>query len=346
MKYITVIGDSSLANQAWINIGGGKKADDAKTDHQENAQAELSVVGHLASLLPGYHICDYARDGYTTADCLHGEKRGAVVADWMDMFPEPEFVPLDDGADSIKKSDYVILSVGGNNLREFLQTAFKINDDAQRKLFLQENFDALLLTLQSEYLAIVSKISALNPAAKIILMLQYYPSVIQNDYRIYTFMRELGAAVNLGSDPLDVIHQVMIKMYQGIFAGLGHNKVLVADLTSSLDPFDNSNHVAQIEPSGSGGRKIAQLLAHIVSVAGQPANQVYRLGPGYHASQVVTVSLEQWRPVHPNEFALMASFGGALSVAGSLTFFQLQPPSSLSAGCDYLNLADRMGNRR
>lgn len=36
--------------------------------------------------------------------------------------------------------------------------------------------------------------------------------------------------------------------------------IIVADITSSINPYDKENHVSQIEPSGVGGKKIAMML--------------------------------------------------------------------------------------
>ena len=316
---VTVIGDSTIDNKVWVSpglIGNyvynrlGIKRDDSATriekSHRRFLKPELSVIEHLQESLPLYDIHDYTNDGFTTRDCLDGAYRDKVFGEGrFAMFPHEHFKPLKAAKDDIKNSQYIILSIGGNNVREFLQEAHERDEE-----FIKQQFLRVLEQIQDEYLKILKKLREYNPDAKIILMTQYYPSFKQNTYKIYPFMKQLGRILELGVDPTepaDVIHAIMQETYTAILRAVSEdNNIVIADITSSLNPFDGKNHTHQIEPSGIGGKKIAQMLKHILTDEGE-RGVVYQFCPNFFKQEmqpqtnVEKIPFRRWEgPKHPH----------------------------------------------
>lgn len=331
---VTILGDSTIDNKIWISPGVvgnymydrlGIKPDNTQTriakSHRLLFRPELSVVENIIDQLPDCKVSDYTNDGFTTHDCLNGAYRDKVFGvGTFSMFPHEYFAPLKAATNDIKNSQYIILSIGGNNFREFLMQARRIRDADERQDYIKNNFEGVFNKLKDEYLEIVHQIRNLNQDATIILMTQYYPSFSQNNYNIYSFMQELGHALNIGTDPdnpRDVIHEIMKKTYTATLQAIPSHHVVVADVTSSLDPFDSHNHVHQIEPSGVGGKKIAEMLAYIIKNANNSSGVVYRFPSEFFANKelknpsldnpVEQISFTNWVPRHPAMFDMVKS---------------------------------------
>jgi hypothetical protein len=135
---ITIIGDSTIDNRVWvegikkafIKEKLGLKVHDAQTHVRQSrrliGKPKLSVVENLMKLMSvGYQINDLTNDGFTTADVLYGEYRDKVfgVSTFPQRFPHVAFSPLEDGAEAIQNANVIILSIGGNDFREFLMAA-------------------------------------------------------------------------------------------------------------------------------------------------------------------------------------------------------------------------------
>lgn len=320
--HITFLGDSTIDNKVWVDglykniiytqLGFKNDAPAvrvAKSHHWYGPY--LSVVENMMDMLPAAIIHDYTNDGFTTGDMLHGNYKDKVFGNGtLSLFPHEWFCPLTSGADDIKKSDYIILSVGGNDFREFLLRANGLTDNA-RKNYIQDQFPELLKNLQQNYLSIYQQIRKLNNNSQLILMTQYYPAVSQTNplLKLYPFMHEIGKALNMGGDnheAMSVIHEIMKQTYTNIFKQIANdNSIVVVDITSSLNPYDESNYVSQIEPSGKGGKKIAQMLKYIMMSNQIITGCAYRFTPSFFTSNdeisqyVERTALNQWIPTHP-----------------------------------------------
>jgi hypothetical protein len=324
---VTIIGDSTIDNKLWVFPGlkgnylydrlGFKRDDMAtriKKSHMGIWKTELSVIEHLTDILPTHQLKDYTNDGFTTGDCMHGGYRDHVFGEGtFSMFPHEYFTPMEAAEPDIKESQYIVLSVGGNDLREFLVATDMIKDPVKRKKHIEENFNEVLTTLKRQYIEIVQTIQKLNKDAVIILMTQYYPSMKQNNYNIYSLLLEIGQTLKLGknpNDPLVIIHEIMKQVYGDVINNIVPNNIVVADITSSLNPFDGSNHSHQIEPSGIGGKKIAAMLKHVITQANTATSGlVYQFDENYFAEQgdtaatnVHKVAVADWTPRHPYDF--------------------------------------------
>lgn len=318
--HVTFIGDSTIDNRIWVDglvssyfkslIGIQRCSHEEKVQqsHRLFFKPNLSVIEHFMDMSPNYIVHDFTNDGFTTKDCLQGQLRDKVFGEGrFSLFPHVKFSPLVEGANSIKQSQHIILSVGGNNFREFLMTAMNL-EGSNRRQYIKENFSDVIKEMQQEYIEILRKIRELNSQAQIILMTQYYPSVVQNNYQIYQFMHEVGKILNLGGsahDPLTVIHEIMVQTYSNVLKQISHENILVADITSSLDPLDINNHVHQIEPSSIGGRKIAHALKFLTSNDSVRPGRVYRFTPNFFisptANHVIHSDLDKWMPLTPSE---------------------------------------------
>jgi hypothetical protein len=292
---ITLLGDSTIDNQFWVNEMFG--------------DPELSVVENLIEMLPGYNIQDYSRDGFTTKDILVGAYQDKVFENSKySLYPHEILKPLKFAEESLKNSHFIILSIGGNNVCEFSMEAGN-SEERLRADFIKNNFEKMLAKLCDDYVEIVHRIRELNNVARIVLMTQYYPSVSQEDYKIYQFMEVIGKVLNLGgisNDCMDVIHTMMKMIYHNIFSRIPADNVVVADITSSLNLYDEKNYVCQIEPSGFGGKKIAQWLKYMITSDAISSSNIYRFLPGFFTSInqdsfVREIDFKNWQPAHPKD---------------------------------------------
>lgn len=256
-EIITILGDSTIDNKVWT-------------------EKNNSVINQLRKLLPNYNIQDYSNDGFTTRDILDGAYKDKVFPHNRSLeYPHEMFHPLTAAEENIKKSKHIILSIGGNNFREFLSDLLNKRIPAAH---IEEEFNSTLKNMQSEYILIVEKIRALNPEAQITLMTQYYPSFPQDKahYKIYHGLTQLAKSFphlfNKKEEQDLVAHELMKNVYQGIFDQISKKKIkniVVADITSSLNPYNDpdgsSNHTFQIEPNAKGGFKIANILKYFIT---------------------------------------------------------------------------------
>ncbi len=300
---VTLIGDSTLDNRIWVDgifsnylwnrvgIVRDPSAEIVKKSQRVFLKPRLSVIESLMVMLPEYAIHDYTNDGFTTEDCIRGAPKDKVFGKGngtFSLFPNEFFIPLQAAEEDIEKSQFVVVSIGGNDVREFLQEVARTKSSPQKSQFIRNQFKAVLKELKNNYLQILNKIRELNANAKIILMSQYYPSAIQNNYHILELMREIGEALsnNSNPDPMIVLHDIMKQTYTDILKNLTDSNVAIADITSTLNPFDNNNHVSQIEPSATGGKKIAQALKFLLTTSENTAGNAYRFYPDFFTTTV------------------------------------------------------------
>lgn len=324
-RNIVVIGDSTIDNRAWVSPGlfwnampfFRPKREDTQTRIAKSKlpqpEAELTVVENLIDSLPAYEFKDFTNDGFTTRDVLIGAFRDKVFSNggffdnifYLEMFPHTKLSPLADSRADIKNASYVILSVGGNNLREFLVQVNRERSPEAKQQMIAKEFQKTLADLKQQYLQIVDEILETNKTVKLILMTQYYPSFMQSTYKIYEFIALLGDTLNLkNATPADIINELMTITYKAILSELVEKypaNIIVADITSTLNPFEAANHVYQIEPSGKGGKIIANLLRHIIASGDNAVGFSHHLSSKAENSYQAT-KIAEWQPMHPNEF--------------------------------------------
>lgn len=295
-KSIVVLGDSTIDNRVWLGMEKyhlflGQNHILSKALHfisWFNPFKPKSVIENLRQQMPHFEFIDRTNDGFTTKDLLNGAYRDKVFGQGAHrFFPHEYFTPL--ATKEIEHADSIILSIGGNNFREFIQTALSITDESRRKRFIEDEYPTVFKEMQEDYQKILKEIIARNPNAHLILMTQYYPSLCQKtllNKNIYDFMTELGTIFNKGNAQ-EMIVEVMKDCYSGIFkflaqdAQMRHAKISVVDVTSSLNPNFPENHAGQIEPSNLGGKRIAQMLLHTIERGTEALGKIYRFAPGF-----------------------------------------------------------------
>lgn len=323
---VLILGDSTIDNRIWLGLEKYhllvgfylpflSKVIDFLT--WANPFKPKSVVENLRAQMPNFDIIDRTNDGFTTGDVLDGAYRDKVFGVGAHrFFPHEFFKPLEQ---DIEKADQIVISVGGNNFREFIQTALRIKDDDRRKQYITEEYPNVFEKMQQDYQAILKIIASRNPQANLVLMTQYYPALTQKTLlgtSIYEFMRELGHIRGLATAQ-DTIVDVMKDSYNGIFKfiaedqSLRNMKISVLDVTSSLNPNVSENYVGQIEPSDQGGKQIAQMISHVIQKSNkkESAKKIYRFLPDYFTSgqkeaHVYTSALTEnfhFSPVHPEK---------------------------------------------
>ncbi len=118
-------------------------------------------------------------------------------------------------------------------------------------------------------------------------------------------MKELGNILfpQKNMHPMSVIHEIMKRTYAEALAKIEDTNIVIADVTSSLNPFNPGNHVSQIEPSGQGGKQIAKMLKFMIKGQVNPKH-AYRFYPPFFTSKIEDLHVEatpfdSWSPAHP-----------------------------------------------
>jgi hypothetical protein len=100
-----------------------------------------------------------------------------------------------------------VLSVGGNDLRESLsQLIFTNPEDRMNQL------DLLLRNIQDNYKKLIDELKQICPA-KIIVMLQYTPSLSPDHYFIYYLLQQIAARRNIKQNVFTYLDVLMYKVF-------------------------------------------------------------------------------------------------------------------------------------
>lgn len=294
---IVILGDSTIDNRVWLGleplhlvIGTGRPILTSIVNFiaRLNPFSTKSVVENLRAQMPDIDFIDRTNDGFTTGDIINGASRDKVFGEGTHRFFSSErFKPLD--STEIENADQIILSVGGNNFREFIQRVSRIRNPQIRNNYIAQNYQGIFDGLLMDYKRILSNIVARNPNANIILMTQYYPAIHQKTLlgtSIYDFMFELGILLRKGDAEATII-EVIKDTYNGILKHIAEDEAMrninisVVDITSSLNPNLSANFVGQIEPSAKGGAQIAKMLAYAINQANIESKKIYRFAPDF-----------------------------------------------------------------
>jgi len=234
-NHIVFLGDSTLDNIVWVQ------------------EPEHCIKFLLQSLLPDDSVIyNYAADAFTSKDVLDGNHPNishAARASIGDPFPPNTdgtifFSPLEH-YDKLENVTHVVLSVGGNDIREILGRLDKL--------------PAILKRLLTNYPKIVERI--LKKTTKLIIMTQYKPNFnSDNIYSVYKAMQKLS-----GQDSVETLESMMEVIYQPILKIAREHRLPVIDLSNTFDMKDNDLYNCQIEPSHKGGQIISRLIAHVIN---------------------------------------------------------------------------------
>ncbi len=307
-KKVILIGDSTFDNSHWV-----------KSDPSATVDQQVKI-----KLSEGDEVINLAMDGFTTKDILLGASKCKAVED--DLHNAEYFEPLVELA-KINNPTHIILSVGGNDIRESLTRLIYADPEQRLKLL-----DILLAKVQDNYKTIVAKLKEICPNAKIISMLQYTPDLNHDVYYIYYLMQQIqqGKAIkNSTSTYLDVImyklfgrsiktedaavkqlHAIMEKAYGPIIAHARENQIPILDMSTTFDHTNKDLYVRQIEPSKSGAAVIADMISHVINVHDFSGPSAMYVKPGCTSGPIMTLNGNfDWRPhvvprddVHAREY--------------------------------------------
>jgi atypical dual specificity phosphatase len=242
---LALLGDSTLDNITWV-YGEGEKC----------------VAQHLRDASCFRGVLNFAADGFTTGDVLHGGDAvlsASARARVGEPFPPPPpgapsrhfFRPLaalSDAAAALPPGSAlaVALSVGGNDVRVCLQAPAEI--------------PAALARLQENYPRILERALAHTP--NVVVVMCYQPSLADATYNLYEVLEGLPLPGCGGFSGQQKLQRLLELVYAPILALARKHRLAVVDLPRSMDPTDGSLFRQQIEPSDAGGARIAALLAH------------------------------------------------------------------------------------
>jgi len=238
---IALVGDSTLDNIVWMS------------------KKEPCIPQQIAQAADGAACFNLAADGYTSADTLNGSKRVISVAvrarfnDPVPFDPDGVFRPLDVLNRLDPPPTHILLSVGGNDIREVLGQM----RDGDPLGTLQK----VVMEFQQNYAQILEQCRAVTP--KTVIMMQYRPSFHMDEggYGVYDAIGELPGP----GDAVAKMNMVMQTVYLPVFLLAQENHLPVLDLPRTFDIYKTELYRHQIEPSHLGGAIIARMFAHVIN---------------------------------------------------------------------------------
>jgi len=215
------------------------------------------IAEQVAAKIPDSAVANLAADGFTTADTLEGSKcvisvgmrgRQGVSAgcDPLEYEEDGRFCPLTRLAKLEPPPTHVVLSVGGNDVREILRDMGKLPQVVQE--------------YGPKYIDILDVCATVTP--NIILMFQYRPSYFMEGggYGVYQAI----ASIPGPGDPVQKMNMLMQTIYAPILNVAKDRRLAILDLPRTFDIFKDELYSHQIEPSAQGGAVISALVEHAV----------------------------------------------------------------------------------
>jgi len=235
---IALVGDSTLDNVVWVGN-------------------DPCIAEQLAALVPESAVANLAADGYTTSDALHGSERVISVGmrgragsrggcDPLQYEADGKFCPLIRLAGLKPPPTHIILSVGGNDVREILREMTKLPE--------------VIRAFTPKYIEIVDVCTTASP--NVVLMFQYRPS-FNMDRGGYGVYQAIGGTPGPG-DAVQKMNTLMQTIYTPILEVAKERKLPVIDLPRTFNIWCDELYSHQIEPSAKGGEIISAIVEHVV----------------------------------------------------------------------------------
>jgi len=156
-----------------------------------------------------------------------------------------------------KPVTHVVLSVGGNDVREILGHMDQL---PTRVAAFSRNYPQILKTV-------------LEVTPNVIIMLQYRPSFHQDSsYGVYRALARIG-----GGDGVGTLNALMEEVYPPVFKLAKQHNLALIDLSNTFDIYDTSMYKSQIEPSAKGGAVITHLIKHVVENHNFKSSIIYKM---------------------------------------------------------------------
>jgi hypothetical protein len=276
LKHVALLGDFTLDNQV-------------ATKKKWCAWRETSVVEHLKALMPEDEVV------------LHDHSQGtARVQDILNN----KFKPDTESYAAIQQANTIVVSMGATDLQYLLNHVFvELKGQEDRKEFVEGQIDQIMSCMRANQKKLIEQVRGINETARIIVMTHPYLASNQQTYD----MQALGKFLNIGGplyDPGEVMRELMKNMVQPLVTSMHDSNVMVLDVTSSLNPYDGSNYADQLEPSGTGGKKIAQMLTYMMTHDDVHPGFAYRFFPKFfygkeEGTDVSVSALNTWTLASP-----------------------------------------------
>lgn len=280
-KKIVIIGDSTIDNQLDLGTGVygaqlrtmlGLKKDSRETrikqSHRKYFRPALSITEQLQDQLPGHEIIDLTNAGFTTTDILNGGKENkALHGKSIDTYPDVEFKPLDN--ENIPNADVIVLCVGGDDIRTFLESVAKLTDEEARRNYITNFYYSTLKEANDNLLKIAATIHDKNNNAKIVFTLPYHLPAVQENHKLYPALEDVRRYMDLGKFPCDALMHMYRLAYD---VDTKNNKITVANLSAAVNPYDRRNFTSNDTLSENGGRLASSILVNAINSEGAPVS--------------------------------------------------------------------------
>jgi hypothetical protein len=201
-------------------------------------------------------VKNLAADGFNSTDALNGSRTvisvglRKAIGDPVPFDTDGTFRPLKQLSSLEPPPTHVVLSIGGNDVREIL------GDISQ--------LPQIIHTFNSNYPAILE--GCLSVTKNVIIMLQYRPSYYMDGggYGVYDAIGRIPGP----GDSVAKLNGLMQQIYVPVLAHARQHRLAIIDLPRTFDIYQDDLYEHQIEPSARGGQIIAALAAHITASHG------------------------------------------------------------------------------
>ena len=245
---VVLIGDSTLDNIVWV------------PDKSHSVTSHLLRFLNCETTSDTKKVINLAADGFTSRDVLCGGSARISCSNRIaagDPFPPSTTAPaymfsplveLKRTYEADLRHSHVVLSIGGNDIREILGDMTSLQD--------------VIISFHQNYKAIISEIQRYCP--NIILMLQYKPSYTQErvGYGVYSAIDRMPGSWEGSS--VDKMNSLLRMVYDPIYKLAKSLALPILDLPNSFDIYNTDLYHCQIEPSSLGGEIIAHMINFVV----------------------------------------------------------------------------------
>lgn len=245
---IFLAGDSTLDNKSWL---------EGPNVTSVNEYREL-----LESMRPdiSYHInklCQNQNLPFTSINCAVEE---AGITDKNNLNVQDRFI-----RDNITSEDILVVSLGGNDL--VLKKIMTIIGELFGILFVKSTEDILanfkdyipniieLFTIKLQ--AYITELTSINKPKQVIVCGMYYPCKVVSESWANNMLNILRYDTEYNK-----IHTIIDIIYKECICKL--NNVTPLSLSDVLDYTSSDDYVARVEPSETGGKKIAQAIINSI----------------------------------------------------------------------------------
>lgn len=271
-EFIFLAGDSSLDNKHWLFKTNNKTRELSVLRSKMNISPAINGFQNIMD--PPFMIKDISYWLNHLAEKKYGPNKintimTAVEASTLqdrelDLLPQDKFI-----RDNITSNDTLIVSIGGNDvaLRPSIQTMINLKLLTSCPNWLIENYYApgfshFVNLFHNKIEAYVKQLCSIHKPKKIVICMIYYLDKQDGDSWADTLLHSLGYTEN----PEKL--QLIIRTLYEYISKKGYNiegvDVTTLPLFKILDGNNTNDYIQRVEPSITGGKKIATSFTDIV----------------------------------------------------------------------------------